>query len=210
MSSSSEKLIKFLKILEGIYDKLSEREAPIKLMRKVKGENPYKALITTMLSPRVKDEITYRVAEELFRRAPTPEKLAEMRIEEIEEILKPLGLYKQKAKNVKLASERIVKEYEGKVPDTLEELLKFRGVGRKVANIVLSIMGKPAIAVDTHVYRIITKRWRILEEAKDPFEVEKFLMENLPKEMWIKVTCYLWHSDRPYANPKNQNVKFAL
>jgi Predicted EndoIII-related endonuclease len=209
MSSSSEKLIKFLKILEGIYDKLSEREAPIKLMRKVKGENPYKALITTMLSPRVKDEITYRVAEELFRRAPTPEKLAEMRIEEIEEILKPLGLYKQKAKNVKLASERIVKEYEGKVPDTLEELLKFRGVGRKVANIVLSIMGKPAIAVDTHVYRIITKRWRILEEAKDPFEVEKFLMENLPKEMWIKVNVLLVAFGQAICKPQKPKCEIC-
>jgi len=209
MSSSSEKLIKFLKILEGIYDKLSEREAPIKLMRKVKGENPYKALITTMLSPRVKDEITYRVAEELFRRAPTPEKLAEMRIEEIEEILKPLGLYKQKAKNVKLASERIVKEYEGKVPGTLEELLKFRGVGRKVANIVLSIMGKPAIAVDTHVYRIITKRWRILEEAKDPFEVEKFLMENLPKEMWIKVNVLLVAFGQAICKPQKPKCEIC-
>jgi len=209
MSSSSEKLIKFLKILEGIYDKLSEREAPIKLMRKVKGENPYKALITTMLSPRVKDEITYRVAEELFRRAPTPEKLAEMRIEEIEEIVKPLGLYKQKAKNVKLASERIVKEYEGKVPDTLEELLKFRGVGRKVANIVLSIMGKPAIAVDTHVYRIITKRWRILEEAKDPFEVEKFLMENLPKEMWIKVNVLLVAFGQAICKPQKPKCEIC-
>ena len=209
MSSSSEKLIKFLKILEGIYDKLSEREAPIKLMRKVKGENPYKALITSMLSPRVKDEITYRVSEELFRRAPTPEKLAEMRIEEIEEILKPLGLYKQKAKNVKLASERIVKEYEGKVPGTLEELLKFRGVGRKVANIVLSIMGKPAIAVDTHVYRIITKRWRILEEAKDPFEVEKFLMENLPKEMWIKVNVLLVAFGQAICKPQKPKCEIC-
>ena len=209
MSSSSEKLIKFLKILEGIYDKLSEREAPIKLMRKVKGENPYKALITSMLSPRVKDEITYKVAEELFRRAPTPEKLAEMRIEEIEEILKPLGLYKQKAKNVKLASERIVKEYEGKVPGTLEELLKFRGVGRKVANIVLSIMGKPAIAVDTHVYRIITKRWRILEEAKDPFEVEKFLMENLPKEMWIKVNVLLVAFGQAICKPQKPKCEIC-
>jgi endonuclease-3 len=209
MSNSSERLIRFLKILEKIYDQLSEEEAPVKMMRKIKGKDPYRALITTMLSPRVKDEITYRVADEIFKRAPTPEKLAKMEIEEIERILKPLGLYKQKAKNIKLAAEKIVNEYKGRVPDTLEELLKFRGVGRKIANIVLSIMGKPAIAVDTHVYRIIKDRWKLLENAKGPIDVERFLMENLPQETWGKVNLLLVAFGQAICKPQKPRCEIC-
>ncbi|MEO0138992.1 MAG: endonuclease III [candidate division WOR-3 bacterium] len=210
MSKSSEKLLKFLSVLEDLYPSLSERDAPIKLMHRVKGKDPYRALITTMLSPRVKDELTYRVAQELFKRAPTPYHLARMKLSEIEGILKPLGLYKQKARNIKLAAEKIVKGYNGKVPDSLDELLKFRGVGRKVANIVLSVaFGKPAIAVDTHVFRIIKDRWKLLESAKKPEDVEKFLMENLPKEKWSVVNKLLVAFGQAICKPKNPKCEIC-
>ncbi len=209
MSNSSDRLLRFLEILEKKYEEFSEKESPVKLMKKVKGEDAYRALITTMLSVRVRDEVTYKVAEELFRRAPTPEKLAKMDINEIEEILKPLGLYKQKAKNIKLAAEKILKDYGGKVPDNLEELLKFRGVGRKVANIVLSIMGKPAIAVDTHVYRILKQRWKLAEKAKTPLDVERFLMENLPESMWGKVNFLLVAFGQAICKPQKPRCEIC-
>lgn len=95
------------------------------------------------------------------------------------------------------------------MPDTLEELLKFRGVGRKIANIVLSIMGKPAIGVDTHVYRIIKDRWKLLENAKGPLDVERFLMENLPQETWGKVNLLLVAFGQAICKPKKPRCEIC-
>ncbi|NPA80326.1 MAG: endonuclease III [Thermotogae bacterium] len=173
-------------------------------MKKVKGRSPFHALITTMLSVRSKDEMTHRVAAELLSKAPTPQALCAMPLEEIERILRPLGFYRQKARNVKEAACRIANEYGGRVPDTLDELLKFRGVGRKVANIVLyNAFGKPAVGVDTHVFRIITERWRLLPDAKRPEDVERFLMESLPKDMWGEVNRYLVAFGQAICKPQN-------
>ena len=179
-------------VVDEVYESLSERDAPVKLMHRIKRGDPYKALITAMLSPRVKDSITYKVANELFEKAPTPEKLMNMEVSEIEEVIKPLGFYRQKAINIKLAAEKIVKEYNGNVPDSVEELLKFRGVGRKIANLVVSVaFEKPSIAVDTHVYRILKDRWRFIPNATSVIEVEKFLKENVPECMWSKINRIL-------------------
>ncbi len=199
-----ERLLKFVKVVKGLYEHLGEEEAPVKLMKRVKRRSPFHALITTMLSVRARDEVTHKVAAELLERAPTPEALCSMPLEEIERILKPLGFYRQKARNVKEAACRIVKEYGGEVPDTLEELLTFRGVGRKVANIVLyNAFGKPAVGVDTHVFRIIKERWQLLPEAKKPEDVERFLMENLPREMWGEVNRYLVGFGQAICKPVN-------
>ncbi|NPB04540.1 MAG: endonuclease III [Thermotogae bacterium] len=161
-------------------------------MAKVKRRSPFHALITTMLSVRSRDGVTHRVAARLLKEAPTPEDLCRMPLKEVEKILRPLGFYRQKARNIKEAACRIISEYSGQVPDTLEELLKFRGVGRKVANIVLyNAFGKPAVGVDTHVFRIVKDRWGLLPDAKEPEEVERFLMENLPKNMWGKANRYI-------------------
>ncbi len=203
-----ERFVRFVRVLEELYPKIPKDKAPVKLMKEVKSTSPFHALITTMLSPRVRDEITHRVAGELLRRAPTPEALCEMPLREVEEILKPLGFYRQKAKNVKEAACRIVKEYGGRVPDNLEELLRFRGVGRKVANIVLyNAFGKPAVAVDTHVFRIIKERWKVLPEAKRPEDVERFVMEVLPKDMWGKVNVYMVAFGQAVCKPKNPSCE---
>ncbi len=204
------RLLKFVKVVKDTYEKLSEEEAPVKLMKKVKGKSPFHALITTMLSVRARDEVTHRVAAELLRKAPTPEALCSMPLEEIERILKPLGFYRQKARNVKEAACRIVEEYGGRVPDTLEELLKFRGVGRKVANIVLyNAFGKPAVGVDTHVFRIIKERWQLLPDAKKPEDVERFLMENLPRRMWGEVNRYLVGFGQAICKPINPRCEIC-
>ncbi len=192
MSNSSERLLKYLSLIEKLYDALGEEEAPVKLMHRIKRRDPFHALITAMLSPRSKDEQTYKVAMKLLNVAPTPYHIRDMSVEEIEEIIKPLGFYRQKARNIKLAAERIINEYDGEVPDKFEELIKFRGVGRKIANIILStVYEKPAIAVDTHVYRIIKDRWKFVEDAKGPKDIEDFLMKNLPMDMWNKVNRWL-------------------
>jgi len=192
MSNSSEKLLRYLELIEKVYDELSEKDAPVKLMHKIKSKDPFHALITAMLSPRSKDEKTYEVATRLLNIAPTPYHIRDMSVEEIEEIIKPIGFYKQKARNIKLAAEKIINDYNGKVPDKFEELIKFRGVGRKIANIILStVYKKPAIAVDTHVYRIIKHRWKLVEDAKKPEDIEDFLMKNLPINTWNKVNRLL-------------------
>ncbi len=198
------RLRKFVGVVKEIYENLSEDDAPVKLMKKVKTRSPFHALITTMLSIRARDEVTHKVAADLLKRAPTPQALCDMPLEEIERILKPLGFYRQKARNVKEAACRIVKEYGGKVPDTLEELLTFKGVGRKVANIVLyNAFGKPAVGVDTHVYRIVKERWKLLPNAKKPEDVERFLMEHLPQEMWGEVNRYLVGFGQAICKPVN-------
>ena len=119
------------------------------------GGDPWKLLIMGRLSAQCTDERVNIVCRELFDAFPTPEALAYGDIEKIEEIIKPCGLFRVKSKSIKDASRRLVEDYGGNLPDTMEELLKFEGVGRKVANLLLGdLFGKPAIVADTHCMRI--------------------------------------------------------
>lgn len=146
--------------------------------------NPFKVLIGCLLSLRTKDEVTEKAARKLFALADTPKRMLELTDKQIEQAIYPVGFYKRKAKTIKSISEKLVKEYNSKVPDSLEELLKFKGIGRKTANIVITqAFNKDGIAVDTHVHRLSNRLG--LVKTKTPHQTEFELRKILPKKYWI-------------------------
>jgi len=166
---------KILKILEGYYT--------IPMMAEIYSGNPYKSLVSCIMSLRTRDEITFPLAEKLFKKADTPEKIAQMPYDELCNIIKSINYYKTKAENIQAISRELTEKYDGKVPNDMDELLKFRGIGRKTANIILSVgFGKPAIAVDTHVHRISNRLGYV--KTKVPDETEFQLRKKLPQDYW--------------------------
>jgi endonuclease-3 len=147
-------------------------------------KDPYAVLFSCLLSLRTKDETTAAASKRLFKEAPDVYLLAKLPVKRIENLIYPVGFYKTKAKRIKDIANRIVKEYSGKVPDTIEELLKFRGIGRKTANIVITIgFRKPGVAVDTHVHRISNRLGYV--KTNTPEQTEFALRAKLPKKYWI-------------------------
>jgi len=152
--------------------------------------DPYKVLISTILSLRTKDSTTHEATRRLFSIACSPEKMIGIPIDEIEKVIFPVGFYHTKARNIVETSRTILDKYCGKVPDNLDELLNLPGVGRKTANLVL-ILGfdKMGICVDTHVHRI-TNRWGYVK-TKNPDETEMVLRKKLPKKHWKEINNLL-------------------
>lgn len=150
------------------------------------SKTPFQILVSVMLSARTRDETTARRCRDLFSTAPTPEKLAKLPVEKIEQLIKPVNFYKNKAKSVKKLAEKIISDFNGNVPQSLEELTTLPGIGRKTANIVLArAFNIPAIGVDTHVHRIAnTLGW---VKTKTPEQTEKELMKIIPKKYWIEI-----------------------
>lgn len=155
--------------------------------------SPYELLIATMLSAQCTDVRVNQVTEELYKEYNTPEKIISLTEEELGEKIRSCGLYKSKSKNILATTRVIIEEHNGKVPDNMEELIKLPGVGRKTANVVLSnAFGVPAIAVDTHVFRVSNRLG--IAKGDTPEQVEKGLMENVPREMWSDTHHYIiWH-----------------
>jgi len=154
--------------------------------RVARDHDPFKVLISTMLSLRTKDSTTDEAFNRLFSLAATPGEMIEISESSIAKAIFPVGFYKTKAKNIQKTSSILIEEYGGTVPDTMDELLKLPGVGRKTANLVL-ILGfdKMGICVDTHVHRI-TNRWGYLS-TKTPDETEMKLREILPERYWKRI-----------------------
>ena len=149
------------------------------------GENaPFKILISTVLSLRTKDKTTEEASHRLFQLADTPEKMLELSIPQIEKAIYPVGFYHTKAKNILSICQDLLDKYEGKVPDDLDTLLTLKGVGRKTANLVVTVgYNKLGICVDTHVHRI-SNRWGLVR-TKTPNETEMALRKILPEKYWI-------------------------
>ena len=146
--------------------------------------DPFQVLISTILSLRTKDPVTLTASQRLFRRAKTPQQMLKLSESKISHLIYPVGFYRTKAKTLREISKRLLEEYEGKVPNRLEELLQFKGVGRKTANLVLTLgFRKLGICVDTHVHRI-SNRFGLVQ-TKTPDETEMALRKILPKKYWI-------------------------
>ena len=162
--------------------------------------DPFKILVATVISARTKDEVTEKVSGRLFSRAKNFEDLLKMSEEEIARLIYPAGFYRNKARILKRLAEVIVKEYGGKVPSSLDELLKLPGVGRKTANLVLiTAFGKDGICVDTHVHRIVN-RWGFVR-TKSPEETEMELRKKLPRKCWKKINRVLVPFGRKVCRP---------
>jgi endonuclease-3 len=146
--------------------------------------DPFKVLISCVISLRTKDEVTDAASTRLFENADTAERMADLAESRIEKLIYPAGFYRVKARNIREISRRILGEYRGKVPDTIDELLTLPGVGRKTANLVVSLgYGKPGICVDTHVHRISNRLGYV--STRTPRETEFALREKLPGEYWL-------------------------
>ncbi len=156
-------------------------------------KTPFQLLISTMLAAQSTDVRVNIVTKELFRLYPNPENFARLSTKELEDRIRTVGLYKTKAKNIIAASRMLIGEFDGKVPADRSALQQLPGVGRKTANVVLSIAGKvPAIAVDTHVFRVSNRMG--LAKANNVLETENQLMDNIPREKWSDAHHWLiWH-----------------
>jgi len=149
-------------------------------------KDPFQILISCLLSLRTRDETTIEASKRLFSIAKSPEEVLRLSKEEIEKAIYPVGFYRKKAETIYEISRRLVEEYNSSVPDTIDELLKFKGVGRKTANIVIThAYQKPGIAVDTHVHRISNRLG--LVSTKNPEKTEFALKKVIPEEYWISL-----------------------
>ena len=145
----------------------------------------FELLIATILSAQCTDVQVNKTTEKLFKDYKTPEDYLGLTEEELGEMIRSCGFYKTKSKNILATSKLIVENFNGQVPDTLEELITLPGVGRKTANVVLSnAFGKPAIAVDTHVFRVSNRIG--LADSKNVLDTERDLMDNIDKKTWSK------------------------
>ena len=155
--------------------------------------NPFELLIAVILSAQCTDKRVNVTTARLFAKANTPEAILNMGVENLENEIRDCGLFRNKAKNIIATCHKLCSDYNGQVPSDFDELLKLPGVGRKTANVVSSIaFNRPAIAVDTHVFRV-SNRLRLAEGAT-PNEVEKGLQKAIPMEKWSDAHHWLiWH-----------------
>ena len=166
--------------------------------------NPFELLIATMLSAQCTDRQVNKCTPALFRDHPNAESISRMTPEEIALYIKPCGFYNTKGKNIIAACRGLVEKYGGEVPCDREALEALPGVGRKTANVVLSnAFGVPAIAVDTHVFRVSNRLG--LAEAKTVEETEKQLMQAIPKELWSIMHHYIIFHGRRVCSAKKPN-----
>ena len=158
----------------------------------VRHENPFQLLVATILSAQCTDDRVNMLTPRLFRKYPTPEAFSALRPEVLEQDIYSTGFFRSKAKNLIATSKKIVDEFQGQVPRTMEALLTLPGVARKTSNVVLGTAYGIAsgIVVDTHVFRVATRRLR-LSHRKTPVEVEKDLLKIVPRSRWIRFSYQL-------------------
>lgn len=189
MGKNIEQIVRLLK-------KQIKAHSPIVLNR-----SPFKLLIATVLSQRTRDQNTAIAARNLFSKYHTPKQLSLASEKEIGKLVRKSGFYKVKAKRIKQISSILAEKFSSRVPRTLDELLSLPGVGRKTANIVLSLsFGIPCIAVDTHVHRISNRLGFV--KTKTPEQAEFALMKVVPKKHWIELNDLLVKHGQQTCNPR--------
>ena len=150
----------------------------------------YRVLISCILSLRTKDKTTIQASQRLFKVASTPKSMLKLTVAGIKELIYPVGFYRNKSKVILELSRKLLNDYSAKVPDSLVELLSFKGVGRKTANLVLGLgFGIPAICVDTHVHRISNRLGWV--KTSTPEQTELLLQKIIPRSQWIKLNTIL-------------------
>ncbi|MCG1028336.1 endonuclease III [Virgibacillus halodenitrificans] len=167
--------------------------------------NPFELVIAVLLSAQCTDVLVNKVTEGLFEKYKTPEDYLAVSLEQLQMDIKSIGLYRNKAKNIRKLCEVLLEDYNGVVPNTKEELVKLAGVGRKTANVVASVaFDEPAIAVDTHVERV-SKRLGICRWKDSVIEVEETLMRKVPKEEWSVTHHRMIFFGRYHCKARNPN-----
>lgn len=175
MASEKSASVKKIKAFSEITEKLKEVYPEALCALEWNGE-PWRLLVMGRLSAQCTDARVNLVCRDLFKRFPTPKDMAEAELSEIEDMIRSCGLYKTKAQSLKSSCAMLVNEYGGVIPDSMDELLKFHGVGRKIANLLLGdIYKKPGIVADTHCIRICGRLGAYSEDIKDPAKVERIM-----------------------------------
>jgi len=173
------------KIVRILSKETPKWDAPIVTLTAETSHDPFKILISTLLSLRTQDTTTAKVSKRLFELADNPQDMLKLSVKEIEKVIYPIGFYKTKARTIRYLCRELIDKYKSRVPDDLDELLKLKGVGRKTANLVVTLgYGKAGICVDTHVHRISNRLGYI--KTKTPLETEMLLRKKLPKKYWIE------------------------
>lgn len=167
--------------------------------------NPFELVIAVLLSAQCTDALVNKVTKNLFKKYKSPEDYLSVPLEELQQDIRSIGLYRNKAKNIQKLCQVLLEEYRGEVPSAKDELVKLAGVGRKTANVVASVaFGEPAIAVDTHVERV-SKRLGICRWKDSVLEVEETLMKKVPIEEWSVTHHRLIFFGRYHCKAKNPN-----
>jgi len=183
-------LVNIGRFLDRLEIEVMKYRVPVVDLIGVQSRDSYRVLIATILSSRTKDEVTAVASARLFDSAPDIDSLAELSAAQIRDLIYPVGFYKTKAIHLQKTAGLLRDSCQGVVPDTIEELVKLPGVGRKTANLVLSVaFDKPAICVDTHVHRIMNI-WGYVR-TKTPLDTEMALRKTLPRKYWKKVNRVL-------------------
>ncbi|SNB45722.1 endonuclease III [Geobacter sp. DSM 9736] len=169
---------------------VSQWQSPAVTIVSQREGSPFKVLISCILSLRTRDKTTGAASERLFALADTPSAMAELPLAVLEKAIYPVGFYRNKAAQIKEICRILAEEYQERVPDEIDELLKLKGVGRKTANLVVTLgFGKPGICVDTHVHRICN-RWGYLSTTS-PDHTEAVLRAKLPVRYWPVINDWL-------------------
>lgn len=185
MSASASRVADIRNVVSVLREETRLLSVPIVTEISRRRRDPFEVLISTVLSLRTKDEVTRKASLRLFDRARSPSEILALSEAEIEKLIYPVGFYKTKARNLKKICAQLMDEYGGEVPDDLDELLKLPGVGRKTANLVITLgYGKLGVCVDTHVHRISNRLGFV--KTKTPEQTEMALREKLPKQYWIE------------------------
>jgi len=180
----------YIRVLRIIERQVSEVSVPYVTRVSDKRKDPFKVLVSCILSLRTKDEVTAKASESLFKAVKTPYDILNLSTAKIAQIIYPVGFYRNKAKVLGGIARLIVDKYKGNVPSGREELLSFNGVGPKTASLVLGLgFGIPAICVDTHVHRISNRLGWVC--TRNPYDTEEALKEIIAKKWWIKLNTIL-------------------
>jgi len=187
-------------VIELIAEVLKTEKNPIVSELAEQKRDPFQILISTILSLRTKDEVTEVASRRLFALAATPHEMLTLTEDQIIDAIYPVGFYRNKTKTIINVSKKLIKEYDGRVPDTMEELLSLKGVGRKTANLVITLghQGR-GICVDTHVHRISNRLGYV--ETKTPGETEFALRKKLPVQFWTVYNTFLVSFGRNICRP---------
>lgn len=180
----------FAKALDILEEEYPKWQAPVLDLIAVNTHDPFRILISTIISLRTKDQVTTAASKKLYAIADTPAGIVKLPAAQIEKLIYPAGFYHTKARQIKDICQILIEHYDSQVPSTMEELLAFKGVGRKTANLVLALgFNIPAICVDTHVHRITNRLGYV--QTKDPDKTEFALRKKLPEKYWLRINTLL-------------------
>ena len=190
------------KIYRVLEDRFKTFQTPVVDLIEIQTKDPFKILVATILSARTKDETTSKAVELLFKFVEKPNDFNKFTVEEIEDLIYPVGFFRNKAKYLKELPVILNDEFGNIIPEEINNLVKLPGVGRKTANLVRAVaFKKPAICVDIHVHRISNRLGYV--DTKTPFETEMALRKKLPEKYWLNINSYIVAFGQNHCTPRN-------